>query len=59
MPEEVVYDLTKGIFENIDDIKASHNTADKHISLENSQIGVGIPFHTGAEKYYKEMGIIK
>lgn len=58
LPEEVVYDITKGIFENIDDIKASHNTADKHISLENSQIGVSIPFHPGAEKYYKEMGII-
>lgn len=59
LPEEVVYDITKGIFENIADIKASHNTADKHISLENSQIGVSIPFHPGAEKYYKEAGIIK
>lgn len=59
LPEEVVYDITKGIFENIGDIKASHNTANKHISLENSQIGVGIPLHPGAEKYYKEMGIIK
>lgn len=59
LPDEVVYDITKGIFENIDDIKASHNTAQKHISLENSQIGVGIPLHPGAEKYYKEVGIIK
>ncbi len=59
LPEDVVYDLTKGIFENIGDIKASHNTADKHISLENSQIGVSIPFHPGAEKFYKEKGIIK
>lgn len=59
LPEEVVYEITKGIFENIDSIKASHNTADKHISLENSQIGVDIPFHPGAEKYYKEVGIIK
>lgn len=59
LPEEVVYEITKGIFENIDSIKASHNTADKHISLENSQIGVDLPFHPGAEKYYKEMGILK
>jgi len=58
LPEEVVYDLTKGIFENLDDIKASHNTAEKHISLENSQIGVNIPLHPGAERYYKEVGII-
>ena len=59
LPEEVVYDLTKGIYENLGDIKASHNTADKHISLENSQIGVSIPFHPGAEKYFREVGIIK
>lgn len=58
LPEDVVYEITKGIFENIDDITASHNTAKEHISLENSQIGVGIPFHPGAVKYYKEMGIM-
>lgn len=57
LPDDVVYDLTKGIFENIADIKASHATADKHISLENSHIGVGIPFHPGAIQYYEEQGI--
>jgi TRAP transporter TAXI family solute receptor len=57
LPDEVVYDLTKGIFENIGDIKSSHATADKHISLENSHIGVDIPFHPGAVKYYEEQGI--
>ncbi|MGD9567119.1 MAG: TAXI family TRAP transporter solute-binding subunit [Sedimentibacter sp.] len=57
LPEDVVYDLTKGIFENIDTIQASHATAAKHISLENSHIGVDIPFHPGAVKYYQEKGI--
>jgi TRAP transporter TAXI family solute receptor len=57
MPADVVYDLTKGIFENIADIQASHATAKKFISLENSHVGVGIPFHEGAEKYYLEQGI--
>lgn len=59
LPEEVVYDMTKGVFDNISDIKASHATSEKHISLENSQIGVGIPLHPGAAKYYKEKGIIE
>lgn len=58
LPEDVVYEITKGIFENLNDITASHNTAKEHLSLENSQIGVGIPFHPGAVKYYKEMGIM-
>lgn len=57
LSEEVVYDITKGIFENIEGIQASHATAQKHISLENSQIGVDIPFHPGALKYYAEKGI--
>ncbi|MGE4584543.1 MAG: TAXI family TRAP transporter solute-binding subunit [Sphaerochaeta sp.] len=57
MPEEVAYDLTKGIFENIGDIQAAHATAKQHINLQNSHIGVDIPFHPGAEKYYKEMGM--
>ncbi len=59
LPEEVVYDITKGIAENMEDIKASHATSEKHISIENSQIGVAIPLHPGALKYYKEVGIIK
>ncbi|MDK2867360.1 MAG: uncharacterized protein PWP51_2139 [Clostridiales bacterium] len=57
LPEDVVYDLTKGIFDNIADIKASHATAEKHISLENALIGVDIPLHPGALKYYEEQGI--
>ncbi|MBS7528611.1 TAXI family TRAP transporter solute-binding subunit [Fusibacter paucivorans] len=57
LPEDVVYDLTKGIFDNISDIKASHATAEKHISLENALIGVDIPLHPGALKYYEEQGI--
>ena len=57
MPDDVVYDLTKGIFDNIEDIQASHATAKKFISLENSHVGVGIPFHDGAIKYYAEQGI--
>jgi len=57
LPVEVAYDLTKGIFENIEDIQASHATAKKHITLENSHLGVDIPMHEGAAKYYKEIGL--
>lgn len=57
LPADVAYDLTKGIFENIGDIQAAHATAKKHITLENSHIGVDIPFHEGAIKYYEEAGL--
>lgn len=57
LPADVAYDLTKGVFENIEDIQASHATAKKHITLENSHLGVDLPMHEGAVKYYKEVGL--
>ncbi|MGE4453647.1 MAG: TAXI family TRAP transporter solute-binding subunit [Sphaerochaeta sp.] len=57
LPVDVAYDLTKGIFENIGDIQAAHATAKQHITLENSHLGVDIPFHEGAIKYYEEAGL--
>ncbi len=57
MDSDVVYDITKGIFENLGDIHAAHSTARENISLKNAKNGVGIPFHEGAERYYREMGL--
>lgn len=59
LPEDVVYKITKGIFENIKSIKSSHIASQQNISLENSQKGVKIKFHPGAIKYYKEQGLMK
>lgn len=58
LPEEVVYLLTKTIFENLEYIHASHNAA-KDITLETALNGLSIPLHPGAERYYKEVGLIK
>ncbi|NLA97059.1 MAG: TAXI family TRAP transporter solute-binding subunit [Spirochaetales bacterium] len=57
LDEEVAYDLTKGVFENIGDIQVAHATAKEHITLANSHIGVDIPFHEGAKRYYSEVGM--
>ncbi|SNT07582.1 hypothetical protein SAMN05446037_103734 [Anaerovirgula multivorans] len=58
VPEEVVYDMTKGIFENLDIIHSSHSAAQNHINLENIMEGMVVPLHPGAEKYFKEVGAI-
>jgi uncharacterized protein len=58
LSEEVVYDLTKAIFEHIDDIHASHNSA-KNITLDTATDGMVVPLHPGAEKYLKEKGVIE
>jgi TRAP transporter TAXI family solute receptor len=52
--EQTVYLLTKAMFENLDKLKNTHNSA-KVISLENAQTGLPAPLHPGAEKYYNEV----
>ncbi|MCT8139345.1 TAXI family TRAP transporter solute-binding subunit [Anaerobacillus sp. CMMVII] len=58
LSEDVVYAITKTIFENLDVIHASHNAA-TNISLDAVSIGMPVPFHPGAEKYFKEVGALK
>lgn len=58
LPEELVYEITKAIFENLDEIKAAHSAAEG-MSLETALDGIAIKLHPGAEKYFKEKGLIK
>src|SRR5699024_1847141 len=55
IPEDTVYDITKAIYENTDDI--AHDKADA-ISKDSALDGLGdLELHPGAEKYYEEEGI--
>ncbi len=56
LSEEAVYQLTKAIYENKDNYV--HDKA-KEMSLEYAVTGITVPFHPGAEKYFKEVGAIK
>ncbi len=59
VPEDVVYEMTKAIWEHKDELSSMH-ASQEH--LDPSMIGFGITpvmkLHPGAEKYYKEMGWI-
>lgn len=55
--EETAYEMTKQLFENLDDMVASHSAA-RAISLENAAQGLPLPLHPGAERYYKEQGVL-
>ncbi len=55
IPEQVVYDMTKTVFDNLDELKASH-AAFRNLKPEEMLQGLSAPFHPGAEKYYKEKG---
>jgi uncharacterized protein len=54
LSNDVVYDITKAIFENLDQVK--HAKA-AQIKPENALNGVGIDVHPGAQKYFDEKGI--
>jgi TRAP transporter TAXI family solute receptor len=58
VPTETVYLMTKSMFENLDQLSAAHNAA-KAISKEDAPRGVPVPLHAGAEKYYREAGLLK
>jgi len=58
LSEDVVYDLTKALFENKEAISTGHA---KGAELDTTYAveGVSVPFHPGAEKYFKEIGVLK
>ena len=56
VPDQVVYDLVKAVFENFDEFKKLHpafaNLDPRHMVKD----GLSAPLHPGAIKYYKEKG---
>lgn len=56
--DELAYEMTKVLYENLDVLQSSHNAA-KAIRIENAVNGMPVPIHPGAERYYKEKGIMQ
>lgn len=55
--EEVAYQMTKLMFENLERLGNAHSAA-KDIKLETAAKNLPIPLHPGAERYYKEVGAL-
>jgi len=55
--DEVAYQMTKQLFENLPDLLAAHKAA-ADIKLETAASGLPIPLHPGAERYFKEKGLL-
>ena len=55
---DVVYKMTKAVFDNKDALVAAH-TAAKGIDKANAVKSLPVPLHPGAEKYFKEIGVLK
>ena len=59
-PDDLIYQITKALWnKNTRKLLDKGHAKGKVITLENATKGVLIPYHPGAEKYYKEVGAIK
>jgi uncharacterized protein len=56
VPEDVVYQITKTMYENLAFLNSIH-AATKAMSLDRATSGLPLPLHPGALKYYKEAGV--
>jgi TRAP transporter TAXI family solute receptor len=56
--DELVYQMTKSMYENLGVLAAAHATA-KDIKREEATKGMPIPLHPGAEKYFREASVLK
>ncbi len=56
LPEEDVYNIISGIYENLGSITAAHSKGSE-LNLDTAASVVGIPYHKGAARYYSEKGI--
>lgn len=59
VPEDLVYNMAKVMWENIDTIKRAHSALrDARIEGAVQNLG-GLPLHPGAERYYRERGVLE
>ena len=58
--EELIYQVTKMIFERRDDFVTAHKSLAKDFTLQQAMSQANLaPFHPGALKYYREKGLVK
>lgn len=56
MSDDLVYGMTKAIWENLDEMQQSAVTL-RGLDPENPFLGANVPLHPGALRYYEEQGI--
>ncbi|MEP0509046.1 MAG: TAXI family TRAP transporter solute-binding subunit [Aurantimonas coralicida] len=56
--EETVYQVVKAVFENFDRFKKLHPAFENLTKEEMISAGNSAPLHPGAERYYKEAGLL-
>ncbi len=55
--DDAVYALTRALFENLPFLHAFHS-ATRELTLETALDGLPVPLHPGAERYFREQGML-
>jgi len=58
LSEEVVYTITKALFQNHEALGNAHHKG-KSVKISQALDGISVPVHPGAVKFYKEVGLMK
>ncbi|MEN8245330.1 MAG: TAXI family TRAP transporter solute-binding subunit [Thermodesulfobacteriota bacterium] len=58
VPEKIIYNVVKAVFENFDSFKKLHPAFANLKKEEMIKDGLSAPLHKGAVKYYKEAGLM-
>lgn len=58
VPDDTVYRMVKAMYDNLDTLHAAHSAA-RVINRDNAVKGMPVPLHPGAERYYREVGVLK
>jgi TRAP transporter TAXI family solute receptor len=56
--DDLVYLMTKSLFDHLDLLVQTHPAA-KEIDVAKAPFGLPIPLHPGAERYHREIGLVK
>jgi len=59
-PDDLVYEVAKALWnDNTRKLLDAGHAKGKTIQLQTALAGVGVPLHPGAERFYKEKGLVK
>jgi uncharacterized protein len=59
-PEDLIYKITAALWNpNTRKLLDSGHSKGRSIQLETATVGLGIPLHEGAEKFYREKGVLR
>jgi len=58
MSEDLVYGFTKAVFDNLSQLHSAH-AAVRNLTLQTALVGMALPLHPGAQRFFKEKGIAR